>query len=145
MKIFLLAITILLLFFRIKSTPRMLNKKLYYENLSKALEKQKEATEKVGEDMIMTVRGVSVVLTLILQALMIAYYLLIGNRFSSNVMMLVLTALQMATIFITCIKQLNKNLFSQNIEDHKFYRFYFLYNVILDYIYYPMAIYLLVA
>lgn len=145
MKIFLLAITILLLFFRIKSTPRMLSKKLYYENLSKALEKQKEATQKLSEDLTTTLLGTSVIITLILQALMIVYYLLIGNRLSSNVMMLVLTALQIATIFITCIEQLNKNLFSQNIEDHKFYRLYFLFNVILDYIYYPMTIYLLVA
>lgn len=144
MKIFLLAITILLLISRIKSTPRMLSKTLYRVNLSKALDKQKKLLESKDESYVTVLHGVSAVTVLLLQALIIAYYLLVGNRFHSNTMMLILTALQIVTVFITCGKQLNKKLFSLNIDDHKFHRFYFLFNVVLDYIYYPMTIYLLV-
>ncbi len=145
MKIFLLAITILLLISRIKSTPRMLSKTLYYADLSKSLDKQKKLLEGKDEIYVTVAHGVSVVIVLLFQALIIAYYLLVGNRFSFNTMMLILTALQIVTVFVTCGKQLNKNSFSQNIDDHKFHRFYFLFNVILDYIYYPMTIYLLVV
>lgn len=144
MKIFLLAITILFLICRIKSTPRMLSKKLYYANLSRAFEKQKKSLEEESEEYAKLIPSVSVVIVLLFQVLMITYYLLIGNRLSSSTIMLILTALQIVTVFITCRKDLNKKAFSLNIDDHKFHRFYFLFNVILDYIYYPMAIYLLV-
>ena len=144
MKIFLLAVTILFLIVRIKSTPRMLSKKLYYANLSKSLDKQKKSLEGKEEDYITLANGVAVVIALLLQLLMIIYYSLMGNRFSSNTIMLILSALQIVTIFITCITELNKKTFSTNIEDHKFHRFYRLFNVVLDYIYYPMGIYLLI-
>ena len=36
-----------------------------------------------------------------------------------------------------------KTAFSYNIEDFKFHRFQLLFNVVLDYIYYPWAIYML--
>lgn len=145
MKIFLLVMTITLLIGRIKSTPRMLSKTLYRANLSKAICKQKEATWGKDEDYIIVVQGVAIGIVLLFQILMIVYYSLIGSRFSSNTIVLVLTALQIVMVFISFKMQLNKNTFSQNIDDHKFYRFYFLCNVILDYVYYPMVIYLLVT
>ena len=146
MKVFLLATTILLLISRIKSTPRMLSKTLYRANLSNELDKQKKAFEGEREDFVALVKGASVVMVLLCQAFVFVYYLLVGNRFSSNIMMLILTALQIVTIFITTTKMtLNTNAFSQNVDDHKFHRLYFLFNVVLDYIYYPMTIYLLLT
>lgn len=145
MRIFLLAITILLLISRIKSTPRMLSKTLYYAKLSKILDNNKKAEEGKDENIITIVHSISMAITLLVEALMIVYYLLVGNRFLSNTVILILTALQIVTVFITCRKHLNVNAFSQNIEDYKFYRFYFLFNVVLDYIYYPMVIYLLIV
>ena len=111
MNIFLLAITILLLISRIKSTPRMLSKTLYYANLSKALDKQKKSLEDEDADYETLIHGVSVVIILLFQALLIAYYLLVGNRLSSNTIMLILTTLQITTVFVSCGKQLNKNTF----------------------------------
>lgn len=149
MKVFLLAITILLLICRIKSTPRTLSKTLYQASLVKSLNKQKESIERIknenGEEGVELTKAAAIIIVLLLYVLMVVYYSLIGNRFSSNTTMLCLSAIQILTVFITCKMELNGNVFSQNVEDHKFHRFYRLFNLILDYVYYPMAIYLLVA
>lgn len=53
------------------------------------------------------------------------------------------------TIVFACLWSLGvslsevKTAFSYNIEDFKFHRFQVLFNVVLDYIYYPWAIYML--
>jgi hypothetical protein len=109
------------------------------------LDKQKKSLEGKEEDYITLANGVAVVIALLFQLLMTIYYSIMGNRFSSNTIMLILSALQIVTIFITCMTELNKKTFSTNIEDHKFHRFYRLFNVVLDYIYYPMGIYLLIV
>ena len=145
MKILLLTITILLLIHRIKSTPRMLSKTIYLINLSKNLDNLKNQKKDTSDDYFTLAHIISIGVTIFIQALIILYYLLIGNRFLSNTMMLILTALQIVTVFITCEKQIKFKEVSFNIEDYKFHRFYFLFNVVLDYIYYPMAIYLLIA
>lgn len=144
MKIFLLAITILLLISRIKSTPRVLSKTLYYRSLSKLLEKQKTLEKDKDEDYVRLLFCISKIIIVLVYILTIVYYLLIGSMFSSSKILLVLTAVQIVTVFISCGKQLNEKALSLDINDHKFHRFDFLFNVILDYIYYPMVIYLLI-
>lgn len=143
MKIFLLAVTILLFISRIKNTPRMLSRNLYRKNMQRALDNNKKSFDKLSEDNIAILQGAAILLILILEMLAIVYYILIGSRFSSNAEMLVLSALQIVTTIITLKRTFGNKLFSQDVEDYKFYRWYFLFNVVLDYIYYPMTIYML--
>lgn len=145
MKLFLLVVTILLLLSRIKNTPRQLSKTIYFAKLREALEKQKVEKEKQGEENYKALQGAAILIVILLDIFFVIYYLLIGNRFSSDVSMLVLSALQIITVFITLKKTFNEKMLSENIEDYKFYRFYFLFNVILDYIYYPLTIYMLMT
>ena len=139
MKIFLLVITILLLFNRIKSTPRMLNKKLYFEDATKSINKIKEQIKDKTEDETKIAQGISIVFVLLINIFLIAYYFFIGCRFDTT--MVLLSAFQIATVFIS-FKNV-RMVFDYDINKVKFYRWFFLFNVILDYIYYPMAIYLL--
>lgn len=145
MKVFLLVVTILMLLNRIKQTPRQLSKTIYFAKLREALEKQKGVKEEQGEDNFKALQGAAILIVLLLNIFFIIYYLLVGNRFSNDITMLVLSAIQIVTVFITLKISFNEKMLSENIEDYKFYRFYFLFNVILDYIYYPLTIYMLMA
>ena len=145
MKLFLLVVTILLLLSRIKNTPRQLSKTIYFAKLREALEKQKTEKKKQGEENYKALQGAAILIVILLDIFFVVYYLLVGNRFSSDVSMLVLSALQIITVFITLKKTFNEKMLSENIEDYEFYRFYFLFNVILDYIYYPLTIYMLMT
>lgn len=143
MKLFLLVVTILLLLSRIKNTPRQLSKTIYFEKLRKSLENNKSIKEEQGELNYEAIKGVAILITILLNIFFIIYYLLVGNKFSYDMKMFILSALQIITVFITFKKTFNGKLLSENIEDYDFYRFYFLFNVILDYIYYPLTIYML--
>ena len=57
----------------------------------------------------------------------------------------ILSAIQVVAVFIHWKNELMKGekVFSNNIADHEFKRWWNLFNVILDYAYYPMAIYML--
>lgn len=145
MKLFLLVITILLLLSRIKNTPRQLSKTIYFEKLRKSLENNKSIKEEQGELNYEAIKGVAILITILLNIFFIIYYLLVGNKFSYDMKMFILSALQIITVFITLKKTFNGKMLSENIEDYKFYRFYFLFNVILDYIYYPLTIYMLMT
>ena len=143
MKIFLLVVTILLLLNRIKTTPRQLSKTIYYAKIKEALDTNKLNKEKLGEENYKAVQGFAIFIAILFSIFSVIYYALVGNRFLSSIVILVLSALQIVTVFITLKKSLDEKEWSDNIEDHKFYRFYFLFNVILDYIYYPLTIYML--
>lgn len=145
MKIFLLVVTILMLLHRIKQTPRMLSKTIYRAKMLEALNKQKVEMEKQSEENVSAMQGAAILIVLLLDIFLVIYYLLVGNRFSSDITMMVLSALQIITVFITLKKNFNGKMFSQDIEDYKFHRLYFLFNVILDYIYYPLTIYMLIT
>ena len=71
------------------------------------------------------------------------FYLLLASRFSVVTFLYILSVLQSVTVIISAWGDIKENPFSENVEDHKFYRLYFLFNVILDYIYYPAVIYML--
>lgn len=145
MKVFLLVVTILMLLHRIKQTPQMLSKTIYRAKMQEALNKQKVEMEKQSEENVSVMQGATILIVLLLDIFFVIYYLLVGNRFSSDMTMMVLSALQIITVFITLKKNFNGKMFSQDIEDYKFHRLYFLFNVILDYIYYPLTIYMLIT
>ena len=153
MKVFLLAVTILLLINRIRSTPRMLSKTLYKNNTQQAIDKAKKKIEDIDineidkEDILKITQSIVVVFAWLYSMLIIIYYILVGNRFSSNAIMLILTALQIVTMFIGTKMSLRDFNFVDldNVNNNKFHRFWFLFNVLLDYVYYPMTIYLLLT
>ena len=142
MKIFLLTVTILFLISRIKNTPGMLSKKLYFKKVEKAIESNNKSFNGKSDDEVNILKGTAIIILLLFQMFYIIYYMIIGCRFQTE-LMLILTAFQIVTVIITTKRTFTDKLFSKKIEDYTFYRWYFLFNIILDYIYYPLTIYML--
>ena len=152
MKVFLLAVTILLLINRIKSTPRALSKTLYEANLQKNVTKIRKQiddieTESDKNTVLQITQYIIIALVWLYSLLIVIYYILVGNRFQTNTSMLMLTAIQIVTMFISTRRTLKEfDLVNvESLNNAKFYRLWFLFNMILDYIYYPMTICLLLA
>ena len=144
--------TILLLISRIKSTPRALSKTLYEANLQKSVTKLKKQIDDIEttsdkNTVLQVTQYIIAVLVWLYSLLIIIYYILIGNRFQMHTMMLMLTAIQIVTMFISTrntVKEFDlMNI--ENMNNIKFRRSWLLFNMILDYIYYPMTICLLLA
>lgn len=142
MKILALTILFILMFFRIKGTPSALSKTLWQKKMIKQLAKIKENNN--GEPPSDTLKGISILIIFFMELLLIVFYIVLGNKIGSTEFIM-MSALQV----FTCLWSLGVNLseiktaFSYNIEDFKFHRFQLLFNVVLDYIYYPWAIYML--
>lgn len=142
MKILALTILFILMFFRIKGTPSALSKTLWRKKMIKQLAKNKENNN--GEPPSDTLQGATILTFFFMELFLIIFYIVLGNKIGTTEF-IVMSALQV----FTCLWSLGVNLseaktaFSYNIEDFKFNRFQLLFNVILDYIYYPWAIYML--
>ena len=140
MKILALTILFILMFFRIKGTPSALSKTLWRKRMIKQLAKNKENNN--GEPLSDAMQGVLIVL--FMDLFLIIFYIVLGNKIGTTEF-IVMSALQVFTCFWSLGVNLSeiKTAFSYNIEDFKFHRFQLLFNVVLDYIYYPLAIYML--
>lgn len=142
MKILALTILFILMFFRIKGTPSALSKTLWRKRKIKYLEKNKKSNN--GEPPSDTLKGATILTVFFIELFLIIFYIVLGNRIGTTEF-IVMSALQV----FTCLWSLSVNLsesktaFSYNIEDFKFHRFQSLFNMVLDYIYYPWAIYML--
>lgn len=142
MKILALTILFILMFFRIKGTPSSLSKTLWQKRMIKQLTKNKENNN--GEPPSDAVQSVAITLMLFMDLFLIIFYIMLGNKIGTTEF-IVMSALQV----FACLWSLGvglseaKTAFSYNIEDFKFHRFQLLFNVVLDYIYYPWAIYML--
>ena len=140
MKILALTILFVLMFFRIKGTPNALSKTLWRKRMIKQLAKNKENNN--GEQLSDAMQGALIVF--FMELFLIIFYIVLGNKIGTTEF-IVMSALQV----FTCLWSFGINLsefktaFSYNIEDFKFHRFQLLFNVVLDYIYYPWAIYML--
>ena len=140
MKILALTILFVLMFFRIKGTPSALSKTLWRKRMIKQLAKNKENNN--GESLNDSMQGALIVF--FMELFLIIFYIVLGNKIGTTEF-IVMSALQV----FTCLWSFGINLsefktaFSYNIEDFKFHRFQLLFNVVLDYIYYPWAIYML--
>ena len=140
MKILALTILFVLMFFRIKGTPSALSKTLWRKRMIKQLAKNKENNN--GESLSDAMQGALIVF--FMELFLIIFYIVLGNKIGTTEF-IVMSALQV----FTCLWSFGINLsefktaFSYNIEDFKFHRFQLLFNVVLDYIYYPWAIYML--
>lgn len=142
MKILALTILFILMFFRIKGTPSALSKTLWRKRMIKQLAKNKENNN--GEPPSDTLQGATILILFFVDLFLIIFYIVLGNKIGTTEF-IVMSALQI----FTCLWSLGVNLseiktaFSYNIEDFKFHRFQLLFYVVLDYIYYPWAIYML--
>lgn len=140
MKILALTILFILMFFRIKGTPSSLSKTLW--RMIKQLAENKENNN--GEPPSDMLQGTTILIVVFIELFLITFYIMLGNKIGTTEF-IVMSALQV----FACLWSLGVNLseiktaFSYNIEDFKFHRFQLLFNVVLDYIYYPWAIYML--
>lgn len=142
MKILALTILFILLFFRIKGTPSTLSKTLWRNKIMKSIEKQRDVFN--GNPPSNAYQGGVILLVFFIELFFVIFYIVLGNSIGTTEF-IILSALQVLTCFWGFSMQIAefKNVFSYNIDDHKFHRFNLLFNLILDYIYYPMAIYYL--
>ena len=142
MKILALTILFILLFFRIKGTPSALSKTLWRNKMLKSLEKNKESFS--GNPPSDAFQGGVILFTLFIELFLIIFYIVLGSSIGTTEF-IILSSLQVFTCFWSFGTEISelKSAFSYNIDDHKFHRFKLLCNVILDYIYYPLAIYML--
>lgn len=146
MKIFLLAITILLLLTRIKNTPRNLSKKIFDDKNLELYEKNK-INYLDDKEMHKIVFGVTWIISIVIYVFLVWYYIMIGSQGSS--LLFILSGVQVFTVFITMkydveiIDRMIKNF--DDYQGFKFYKWHYLFNLILDYVYYPLAIYTLIS
>lgn len=142
MKILALTILFILLFFRIKGTSSALSKTLWRNKMLKSLEKNKESFN--GNPPSDAFQGGVILFTLFIELFLIIFYIALGSSIGTTEF-IVLSALQVFTCFWNFGTEISefKSVFSYNIDNHKFHRFKLLFNLILDYIYYPLAIYML--
>ena len=142
MKILALTILFILLFFRIKGTPNTLSKTLWRNKMMKSIEKMKVAynNNPPSDDY----QGGVVLLTFLIELFLVIFYIVLGSSIGTTEF-IILSALQVFTCFWNFGTEISefKTAFSYNIDDYKFHRFKCLFNLILDYIYYPLAIYML--
>ena len=151
MKIFLLVMVILLFLKRIKNTPAALSYRVWEKKLIKSLKKfddtMKESKLKSIKEFGNTAPidmgiGIAYLLVVILYVLFITTYSLIGTTLGSTYL-LIMSAIQIILTLYGMKIGFSKELYSTNIEDYKFHRIYNLMNVIVDYLYYPVAIWML--
>lgn len=142
MKILALTILFILMFFRIKSTPSSLSKELWQKKMIKTIEKSK--TNNNGKPLDDIFKGVSILIVLLMELFLIIFYIKLGNKIGTTEF-IVMSALQVFTCLWGLVTNFSeiKTSFSYNIDDFKFHRFQMLFNLVLDYIYYPWAIYML--
>ncbi len=142
MKILALTILFVLMFFRIKSTPSALSKTLWRKRMVKQVTKDKENNN--GEPLSDAMQGASILIIFFIELFLIIFYIVLGNKIGTTEF-IVMSALQVFTRLWSLGVNLPevKTVFSYNIENFKFHRFQLLFNVVLDYIYYPWAIYML--
>ena len=142
MKILALMILFILMFFRIKSTPSSLSKELWRKKMIKTIEKSKANNN--GKPLDDILKGVSILIVLLMELFLIIFYIKLGNKIGTTEF-IVMSALQVFTCLWGVVTNFSeiKTSFSYNIDDFKFHRFQMLFNLVLDYIYYPWAIYML--
>lgn len=142
MKILALTILFILMIFTIKDTPILLSKTLWRKKMIRILTKNKESNN--GEPLSNTLQGASILIFLFYELFLIIFYIVVGNKIGTTEF-IVMSALQVFTCLWSIYINLTeiKTAFSYNIEDFNFHRLQRLFNFVLDYIYYPWAIYML--
>lgn len=146
MKIFLLAILVLLFIQRIKKIPEMLSKKKYIDKINKALDDlSKKKKSEIPEEALQMTKGVTIGLCWLIVIILSLFYIGVGVYINIPLIM-VLSAIEVVfTILFTkdSASEINTILDGEG-RNIKFRRYTFLVNIILDYVYYTLAIYYLI-
>lgn len=142
---------ILLFFKRIKDTPKTLSYRVWKDKILKSLKKFDDTTKELklksikefGTTIVYDITFViSCIFGIILYVLFITTYCLVGTKFGS-IYLLIMSAIQIILTLYGMKISFGKELYSTKFEDYKFHRIYNLINVIVDYLYYPVAIWML--
>lgn len=134
----LLVCIVMLFISRIKETPSMLCESRYYVKVREIIKSNQELLNNLTCDKRIFVEKFAKFAVYPYSLIMCLIYASIGARVDS-LAILFLSVIQIWTVMITMWLQRNVSPVSLYIDDFKFYRWYFLFNVILDYIYYPLA------
>lgn len=138
----LLVCIVMLFISRIKETPSMLSENRYYEKVRNIIKSNEEFLNNLPCEKRLYAEMFAKIATYLYSVVLILIYAAIGNSIDSPFINF-LSFIQICTVVITMRLQRNINPTSLYIDDFPFYRLYFIFNVILDYIYYPLAFVLL--
>ena len=143
MKIILLIVLIIMFFYRIKYTLRDLSKRIWQKEIKTENEKIKHEREKYSEDEWNILKLIVKTLLILLYILFILIYILVNISLNSKCIF-ILSVLQIFTVLHNLKKTICvKDVMNFNLEYYRFNRFRNLFNLILDYIYYPITIVML--
>ena len=138
MTIFLFCCLVIFLISRIKETPSMLSESRYREKVRGVIRSNESFLNELPYDKRLYVEKILKVALYLYSGFAIFVYAVVG--ISLNLPLInFLSFVQICTVVITMRLQRNASPISLYIDDFPFYRWYFLFNVVLDYIYYPLA------
>lgn len=152
MKLFLLVIFTILFYKRIKNTRFCLSSKVYYKKINKDLKKiknnikeiKRRSLEEFGSSSYLydLYKCLVTIIVVIIYILVSSLYFFAANRLN-NTYIFILSTIQIILSLYGLKMVFSKNILSTDIDDYKFQRFYNLINVIVDYMYYPVVIWML--
>jgi hypothetical protein len=121
----------------------MLSKTLYEKKINEYLKNQKKKFENISDEVTLNTCKVIVFwITFLIELFWIIFYAVLGTKIGT-IGFIIMSVLQIFTCLFNLKELFGMDVLSQNIEDYKFHRLFFLFNLVLDYIYYPSAIYFL--
>jgi hypothetical protein len=143
LKILALVIIFILLIHRIKNTPGELSKHLYNKKIEKYIERQKKSFEPIKDEKILNISKATIILcSAFIELFLLIFYMILGTKIGTTEFKIMSTLKILICIYDIRIL-FDGRAFSQDINDYKFNRLLNLFSVILDYVYYVSAIYIL--
>jgi len=134
----------ILLISRIKETPSMLSESRYYEKVRGIIKNNENFLNELPYEKRVHVEKIAKVAPYLYSGLTIFIYTAVGVSLDLPSISF-LSFVQICTVVITLRLQRNICPINLYIDDFPFYRGYFLFNVVLDYIYYPLAFVMLLG
>lgn len=111
-------------------------------SVEKSVDDYIEVIENQTEKENATMKVFSTAICIVINLFYVWYCWYIGSKFQP---LLALSVIQIVTVITSFVFAAKQGLYSTDVNTYKFRRWYFLFNVLIDYIYYPMAIYLLMT
>lgn len=154
MKLFLLIATMILLFSRLRNTPQMISKKIYTKRTTSKIDSIRDVLENHSEKENSLIYICTIALVSVMSMFLVIYYKLIGEyvatsfRESAGVsLFIILSLFQMIITTVSAVLSIKKcdQVFKRNFEWLKFSFGFNLFVLVLDYVYYLIAIYYLVV
>lgn len=151
MKIFLLAALLIMFLQRIKNTPMNLSEKIFTRKTEQCIAKIKEQIKNIKAttasysdvDIDKILRYIILIFVSISYVFYIVVYLLIASHFNNEYILILSTLEIIFTWYGMYNAPIGEYFISINVKDYMFSRRYNLLNMILDYVYYPVCIWML--